>query len=473
MEASGSHSSDNPPNELTRTGSRQYSARQSVAFQRLTRIGESLRIAAIVLAFWTPSGKIWAQPGQMPVRVATFNLALYGRAPGEILDRLNTGRDAQALALAEIIQRAHPDVLVLNEIDYDPHRQVLDAFCDKYLAARVPGASTSGEGSASSDERPSPLAYPYRYAAPSNTARHSGFDLDHNGKVDPTPGSRDYGSDCWGYGVYDGQYAFAILSRFPIDEAAIRTFQNFRWRDMPGAQLPDDPRTAAPDDWYSAQVLEKFPLSSKNHCDVPIVINGRRIHFLLSHPTPPAFDGPEHRNGRRNHDELRFWRDYVGDAKESEYIYDDAGEPGGLSAGSSVDRLPNANRLPPTFIVMGDLNGDPYDGQGVEGITDLLASPRLLKYSFPASEGAVEAARLQGGVNANHRGDARFDTEDAADQRGPGNLHLDYILPSADLKVAASAVFWPAANHPLHGLVAGDERPASSDHRLVWIDVGW
>ena len=443
------------------------------------------------------------------VRVATFNLALYGTRAGEILERLNTGSDPQAQHLAEIIQRVRPDILVLNEIDYDPDRKVLSAFCEKYLAVPQPAdhvdeslrdsksrlgetrprepvtpraGPESVEGSAIGSAQPSnrsptqPIHYPHRWSAPSNTGRHSGFDLDKSGTVATTPGDRNYGGDSWGYGIYEGQYAFAVLSRYPIDEAAVRTFQNFRWRDMPDAQLPDNPDTPAPADWYSPECLEKFPLSSKNHCDVPVVINGRRIHLLLSHPTPPVFDGPEDRNGRRNHDELRFWRDYISENKAGDaiagpaaYIYDDEGEPGGLSARS--DLQPPASSLQPPFLILGDLNGDPHDGEGSPGINNLLASLRLLKHPFPASAGAVEAARLQGGANANQKGDPKFDTCDPADNPGPGNLHLDYILPSADLAIADSGVFWPETTDPLHPLVAGGEHPASSDHRLVWADI--
>jgi len=54
--------------------------------------------------------------------------------------------------------------------------------------------------------------------------------------------------------------------------------------------------------WYCCcaccQVLR---LSSKSHWDVPIDIPlgaglTKRVHMLLHHPTPPAFDGPEGRN---------------------------------------------------------------------------------------------------------------------------------------------------------------------------------
>ena len=102
-----------------------------------------------------------------------------------------------------------------------------------------------------------------------------------------------------------------VYSKYPIDTDDVRTFQHFSWADMPGALLPDDPATAAPADWYSPEELDVFRLSSKSHWDVPIEIGKKTVHFLVSHPTPPTFDGTEDRNGTRNHDEIRFWADYV------------------------------------------------------------------------------------------------------------------------------------------------------------------
>ena len=113
-----------------------------------------------------------------------------------------------------------------------------------------------------------------------------------------------------------------LLSRHPIDHKASRTFQKFLWKDMPGALLPDDPDTAAPADWYSKDELNVLRLSSKSHWDVVVRCNGQRIHMLCAHPTPPVFDGPEDRNGRRNHDEIRFWSDYVRPWR-GRYIRDD------------------------------------------------------------------------------------------------------------------------------------------------------
>jgi hypothetical protein len=411
------------------------------------------RFSVNFLAVALPFAGIAALPSPAAsetVRVATFNLALYDQAAGRVLARLESGDDPQARCLAEIIQRVRPDILVLNEIDYDADGRVLAAFCDKYLAVGQ-HASQAPAGPAE------PIAYPHRLAFASNTGEHSGLDLDRNGRVDATPGARDYAGDCWGYGVYPGQYAFAVLSKFPLDEGAVRQFRKFAWRDMPGALIPNDPATPAPQDWYNAEALPQVRLSSKNHCDVPVTVAGRRLHLLLSHPTPPVFDGPEDRNGRRNHDELRFWRDYIA-AKPPAYFRDDAGRAGALATGEP-------------FIILGDLNGDAHDGDGAEGIKQLLGAPEVLQYAAPTSAGAVEAARLQGGANARHVGDHAQDTEDAADVPGPGNLRLDYVLPSRDLKVVASGVFWPTTDDPLYPLVRGAEHPASSDHRLTWIDL--
>ncbi|HYO23468.1 MAG TPA: endonuclease/exonuclease/phosphatase family protein, partial [Lacipirellulaceae bacterium] len=391
-----------------------------------------------------------------------------------------------------------PDVLVLNEIDYDPQGAALAAFCDNYLAAPQ-HASQSPAGPAL------PISFPHRRAFPSNTGEHSGHDLDRNGTVDATLGNPAYGNDCFGYGIYPGEYAMALLSRYPVDEAAIREFRKFLWKDMPGAMLPDDPATPAPADWYSADVLAAIRLSSKNHVDVPVLIAGRRIHLLLSHPTPPVFDGLEDRNGRRNHDELRFWRDYIADVAnggpeasgrrpevargapaeplaaasgQGAYITDDAGRSGGLAAGT-IPPFPSGSQPAgdiskgpsPSFIIAGDLNGDPYDGDSSAGIVALLAAPQLRRRPAPASQGGAEAARVQGAINARHRGDPAHDTEDGADDPGPGNLRLDYLLPSADLAVAGAGVFWPETADPLSALTAGAAEPASSDHRLVWIDL--
>jgi len=58
--------------------------------------------------------------------------------------------------------------------------------------------------------------------------------------------------------------------------------------------------------------------------------DGVRHRLLVHHPTPPAFDGPEDRNGRRNHDEIRLLAEVLDDAA---WLVDDQGKAGGLAKG--------------------------------------------------------------------------------------------------------------------------------------------
>ncbi len=380
-----------------------------------------------------------------PIRFASFNASLNRNTEGELIEDLSTPGNEQAQAIAEIIQRTNPDVVLINEFDFDEDGTAAQLFRENYLAVGQNGVD--------------PVDYPYFYIAPSNTGIASGFDLDNNGEVVTTPGAPGYGNDAFGFGNFPGQFGMIVYSKHPIDTENVRTFQNFLWKDMPGALLPDDPTTPEPEDWYSPEELEVFRLSSKSHWDIPIEVNGETIHVLASHPTPPVFDGPEDRNGRRNADEIRFWADYITPGENS-YIYDDAGNFGGLEAGER-------------FVVMGDQNADPFDGDSIPGaIQQLLDNPLVNTSVTPDSEGAVDATERQGLNNLDHEGNPAFDTADFAEENfgGPGNLRVDYVLPSQNLEITEAAVFWPPDEDPLFELV-GDFPFPSSDHRLVWADV--
>jgi hypothetical protein len=295
-----------------------------------------------------------------------------------------------------------------------------------------------------------PIHYRYAFTAPSNTGIPTGFDLDRSGTVGG-------GNDAYGFGEFAGQFGMVVLSRYPIDTHRVRTFQNFLWKDMPGALLPDDPATPEPRDWYSEEILAIFRLSSKSHWDVPIRVKGRTVHVLASHPTPPTFDGPEDRNGTRNHDEIRFWADYVTPGA-GRYIYDDKGRRGGLRPGGR-------------FVIMGDQNADPLDGDSVDNAINQLLDSRWIRDPRPTSAGAAEAAALQGKANLTHEGDPKYDTADFNDDPAPGNLRVDYVLPSRiGLKVRDAGVFWPIQSDPLFRLTGVFPFP-TSDHRLVWVDI--
>jgi hypothetical protein len=361
------------------------------------------------------------------IRIATFNCSLNRASDGALRRDLSTTDNAQARAVAAIIQQVRPDILLLQEFDFDAQGEALRDFRANYLARPQAGKT--------------PIEFTYSFLAASNTGVPSGFDLDHDGRIGG-------GGDALGFGEFPGQYAMAVLSRFPIDTAHARTFRRFLWRDMPDALLPPD--------WYPDEQRAVLPLSSKNHWDVPVRIGRLTLHLLASHPTPPSFDGEEDRNGRRNHDEIRFWNDYL-TRRRPEYIRDDSGRRGGFRGRS--------------FIIMGDQNSDPEDGGSInQAIRALLAHPRVNSRFVPQSDGAVEASTAQGDANAGQRGEARFDTADFND-RLVGNLRVDYLLPSTDLRVCGGGVFWPARSEPDAALVWGDRPAPSSDHRLVWLDL--
>jgi len=371
------------------------------------------------------------------VRFATFNASLNRNNAGVLATELSAPGSAQPDVIAEIIQRTRPDVLLINEFDYDAANVALDGFQTNYLSV--------AHGSAAA------IYYPYRYTAPSNTGIYSGFDLDNSGAAgDFVP------NDSFGFGFFPGQFGMAVYSMYPIDHESIRTFQNFLWKDMPGALLPDDPAFVGSADWYSPAELDIFRLSSKSHWDVPIEIGKRTVHFLVSHPTPPVFDGPEDRNGTRNFDEIRFWADYIHPGR-SAYIYDDNGGTGGLAADAM-------------FVIAGDQNSDPLDGDSIPGaIQQLLNHPKVNTKVTPTSPGGPEQSALQGGANTTHLSDPVYDTADFSDF-APGNLRADYVLPRKNMQMVAAGVFWPMSTDPLFAL-AGTFPFPSSDHRLVWIDV--
>ena len=369
------------------------------------------------------------------LRIATYNVSLYRDSEGELRRNLSDRDQKQIQDIAAVLQQIRPDIVLLNEFDYDPESPSL--LVANYLNRPQAG----GE----------PLHYPHHFIAPSNTGMPSGVDLDRNGRIEG-------GNDALGFGRFPGQYGMLVLSRWAIDTKSSRTFRHFLWRDMPNNLIPPQ--------WYSPEALAVLPLSSKSHWDVVIRLpetpgaesqtSSLELHLLASHPTPPGFDGPEDRNGRRNHDEIRLWADYLSGGSKAAYLIDDQGRRGDLAGDAS-------------FVIVGDLNADPLDGGSVPGaIAQLLDHPRVHRNVArgsltPRSEGGSVAAQRQGGPNLTHRGDPAFDTGDFDDRAGSvGNLRVDYVLPSDDMTVCASGVAWPTE----------ETDPAmSSDHRLVWVDV--
>lgn len=337
-----------------------------------------------------------APPQAEGLRIATWNVGLERRGPGLLLRDITRDADPQVQAVLQIIARLDADILLLTGVDFDAGGAALTALQDR-LAARD-------------------AAYPYHLALRPNTGVQTGLDLDGDGRIG---GARD----AQGYGRFAGAGGMALLSRLPIDPAGVQDFSTFLWRDLPGALLPPGMTKA---DRASQR------LSSTGHWLVSVTLpSGQPISLLAFHATPPVFDGPEDRNGRRNHDEAAFWRLFLQGA------------------------LPFAPPKGPV-VLLGDANLDPVNGHGrPAALRALLAGPPL---QDPRPRGS--AGRRDDG----QRGDAALDT--ALYDPPLGGLRLDYVLPDARLSVIGAGVLWPGPDDALARTLQ-----TASRHYPVWVDL--
>lgn len=259
------------------------------------------------------------------------------------------------------------------------------------------------------------LDYQYMYASRPNTGMPTGLDMDGDGR---RAGPRD----AQGYGEFSGQGGMVVFSRYPILEEEVKDFSHMLWKDFPDALLPEVGGTPFPSP--EAQAIQR--LSTTGHWVVPVDVPGvGRIDLMTMHAGPPVFDGTEDRNGKRNHDEIVFWMTYL----------DGAFGP-----------VPQDK-----FILLGSFNQDPNEGEGrKEAIRRLLQDSRL-QDPVPTSPGSTAST-----------GDPD-DTVDL-DDPVPGNLRVDYVLPSSDWTVVGEGVHWPAS---APGAIAA----TASRHRLVWVDL--
>lgn len=344
------------------------------------------------------SGPLAAQD----LRVASYNTDLTRKGPGVLLRDIMSGKDKQVAAVLDVIAHVQPDVLALQGFDFDLEGHALQAF------------------QAALADRNHPMGY--AFSARPNAGLATGLDMDGNGRTGEA-------RDAQGYGRFTGQGGMAILSRHPLGNT--RDFSALLWKDFPGAIPPM--RNGAPFPTPKAFAAQR--LSSVAHWDVPVIVPDRApLHILTFHANTPVFDGDEDRNGRRNHDEIAFWQRYLD--------------------GALTEKPPSD-----PFVIVGDANLDPQDGDGRRtAIISLLSDPRLQDPAPKSDGGRAESVGDQ-------IGDPALDTVDWPEPK-PGNLRVSYVLPSRGLAVTDSGVFWPAPEDPMHAIAQ-----TASRHRLVWVDL--
>ena len=304
---------------------------------------------------------------------------------------MQRGDNPAQLAAIQVIAKLDADVLLLTGIDYDLRGDTLAALERRLAKAGAP--------------------YPYRLPLRPNTGISTGLDLDGNGILGEP-------RDAMSYGRWAGEGGMAVLSRLPIDSENIRDFRGFLWSDLPETLMPPDTPTG--------QLL-----STTGAYEIPITLpNNKTLRLLAYYASPPIFDGPEDRNGRRNHDETAFWLRFLeGD-------------------------LPFQPPEPP-FAILGQSNLDPADGAGrKQAITSLLHHPAL-QDPHPRSQSTRH--------DPGQTGDPALDT---ALYPVIGGRRVEIILPSKDLHITASGVEWPPDSNPTAAMLT-----TASRHHPLWVDL--
>lgn len=299
------------------------------------------------------------------LRLALWHVPLTRDGPGLLVRDLLRGEPA-LVEVASALREADADILVLTDVDYDA-----DGLALARLAELI---AVEGEG------------YAHRLALRANAGIPTGIDLDGNGRLGDA-------RDAQAFGRFPGEGASALLSRLPIAAEEVRSFNDLMWRDIPKTLM-------APAD--AGRDVQR--LSSGGHWLVPIEADqGRRLTLMIGHSTTPVFDGPEDRNGRRNHDELALWSRIL----DGEY-----------------GPAPPAPRV---FMV--NTNLDPKAGEGYRGAMAAFLGDTRWQDPLPDQPTAFW------------------------ERTGP--LRVSYLLPSADVTVR-DARTWPALGSHVHRLVTLD-----------------
>lgn len=293
-------------------------------------------------------------------------------------------KDASLAESVAHITQVAPDILVLTDFDYDLGLHALSALGD-LLAEQG-------------------LSYPYVFSRRPNTGWQTGIDINGDGDAG---GPRD----AQGYGTFSGQGGMAVLSNRQVHFDTTQDLSELLWRDLPENLLLDSDVEI-----LSQDAIDIQRLSSAGHWIVPIQINpSQTLDLMVFHATPPVFDGPEDRNGRRNHDESALWLRVLD------------------------DDMPKA-KIGTFPVLIGNANLDIKRGEGrKEALARLLSHPKLQD------------------PKPTHQG---LDTTVDWPEPVPGDMRVSYVLPSRDLQVTAAGVHWPTSSDS-----------TLNAHRLVWVDV--
>ena len=357
------------------------------------------------------------------VRIAQFNLREMSTA--KLLD----GADEQAGAAAEVIARFAPDIISINELQFDIEG-IPSLGSPGAPSSTQPGTFDGGAGNAKRlADRVAAVNAAAAFPHTAITLGNSGFTW-----AGPTLGNPSFVLRGWG--DWPGRFNSAILTKFPIAYDKIRVINEFAWDALPGNSI-EKMKTA-----IGTGVPAGFPLFEKGIVVVPVeVAPGALLYMVMHHPVAPAFEAI---NPYRHFDELQGLK-----------LFLDGKLPG-------VEPLPAGAK----FVLIGDLNADPEDGDSLDGGIEPILSHPALNVFFPSGAGTKGK---NGQYNTYLSGCGKDDGSTVDDPTTKFQMQLDYVLPSKTFGAAkVGEVFFPDFQAQKADFQLACK---ASDHRLVYVDV--
>jgi 3-phytase len=364
-----------------------------------------------------------ADSGPVRLRVGHFNLREMSTA--KLLDE----SDEQATAAAQILARFAPDIISINELQFDMQGVPTPSM------PGAPGTTGWGQFDVFGADNAHRLADRIAAAGTPEGYEHRLIFVGNSGYY--WEGST-LGFDWFilrGWGEFRGRFNTAILSRYPILLDQVRIISDVPWDALPENHIAKMKAETGID------VPPGFPIFEKGLNIVPVQVNDEVLHLVLLHTVSPAFDPI---NPYRNYDELRALVMFLD------------------------GQLPGVEPLPPDakFMIVGDLNADPDDGDGLPGaIQQVLDHPSVIAV-FGAGAGTKGN---NGQYNTYLSGCGLDDGSIVQNPTQKFQLQLDYLLPSTNLgEPLETFLFFPDFQTEREDF---DLACRASDHRFAYTDI--
>lgn len=330
-----------------------------------------MKLIALISLFF--SVNIWA------IKVVHYNIKELDSTKIQ-----NASTSTQLIAAKSILKKLTPDILSLNEIQFDmpavPNQQYQSRgqnlhFLNSFFETNMNHYSFF----------------------PANTGMNSRPNSQGEYILRPTQEERELYADKVNFGMFPAQYSMGGLFQYQVVRET--NISNLKWKDFnPNINLSKFTQS------NGAPLPEDMSLFDKNFVDTVININGKEVHIILLHTVPSFhFGNMKSPNYERNRDQLKFLQWYL----------KGSGEIG------NIRPLPrNA-----TFIAMGDWNVDPdSENLGAQVINELKS-----EFKMWMNERVIT-----------YRGSSFIP--------GGWTAQLDYILLSNDISILDSGVYGPEAN---------------------------